>query len=608
MKRKVKIIIFLLVILVLIIAAYFILNKYIFADIERGDNTTGEAENYLTGLKNKITFDYWDNIVKKGDSSGFEKNILANISNDNSPDDYEAFTRMRARIFNYISGLKGYNIQAPEPAKNTSKITAELAPQKDETGVNLLVNGGFEENVKGIPIGWQDQWKAGGDKTLDGKTKRSGQKSWKFQQEGEAYFQGALSDFIPIREDKTYKFSAWIKTKEKTRLYVQWFEFEDEQSNSLDQPYTSYIGSGMNYIFDSGQNQWQKVNTAIKARKASTKYIRIKIASFKGTVWWDDLSLVNVGSEYLNSFGCVNDNLARCIDLGPNNENEGGEIVEINEKMSPKTAEGSINYRSIIPQGSIEINFPEFNTDQDGLPKTPMLLEIRYKDTLDYPEKVKTAYSERAVVYSKIGYQAKDNFLYGYASFRPAYLECQKTKPTDNEPDKCFPSDRINYAIFRLGDINDKKWKYAQFPFPRTSLPLTRALNGKFTFSIVMPKSEEYKSSSLPIDYISLRAISEADFSRFDEKQRELTGYYQINFKDEPLGSVDYRNKDLVLFSRDLMRPVYKSTVPRPEEINKEVFAFSTLGEIEPANFAIYSGEGIDGLTFVVDDLQKGKE
>lgn len=605
MKRKVKITIFLLVILVLIIAAYFILNKYIFADINQKENITG-AENYLTALKNRITFDYWNNLVKKGSNSGFEKNILANISDN--PEDYEAFTRMRVRLFNYISDLKGYDIRAPEPPKNTSKIIAELTPQEPESGINLLKNGGFEESGKGdLPTNWQNQWKDGGSKSLDQRVKRSGKNSWRFEQDLSDGFQGSLSDYIKIKENQTYKFSAWIKTKAKTRILVQWYEFENDQVQTLTQAHNSYLGLGMNDKFETGDG-WQKITTAIKAREASTKYIRIKIASFEGEVWWDDLSLINVNSEYAKPFGCLNNNLAKCVDVGSGEENKAGEIADIETEMSSGEKEGSINYRLIPPHGSIEVSFPEFNTDDRGIPKTAMMLEIGYKDTLDYPDKGKTAYAERAVVYSKIGYQAKDKFLYGYTTSVKSNPECQKSKPTNNEPDTCYPSDRIDYAILRLGDINDNQWKYAQFFSPKTGLPLIRALGGRFIFKIVMPKSKEHESSFLPINYVVLRAVSDSDFDRFDEKQRELLGYYQVNFVDKPSGSVNYLHKDLVLFSRDIMRPIYKETIPQPDEVNRDITAFSTLGEIEPVSFGIYSGAGLNGLTFTVDDLRKGKE
>src|SRR3989337_138490 len=106
MQRKIKIIIILLIVLGLIIVVYFVLNKYIFADVNQIKNPKArEANDYLAQLKGKITPNYWSEIVKAGNEFGFESNILANLSAKGSASDYESFSQIRKKIYNYIALL-----------------------------------------------------------------------------------------------------------------------------------------------------------------------------------------------------------------------------------------------------------------------------------------------------------------------------------------------------------------------------------------------------------------------------------------------------------------------------------------------------------------------
>jgi hypothetical protein len=88
-----------------------------------------------------------------------------------------------------------------------------------------------------------------------------------------------------------------------------------------------------------------------------------------------------------------------------------------------------------------------------------------------------------------------------------------------------------------------------------------------------------------PIDYVSLRKISEDQYHTFNPRQREWKGFYEIKLPpDAPQSWITSSNRGIIVFSLDPMQPVYQHTIPQPDEVNISIEAFSALGEIEPYN------------------------
>jgi hypothetical protein len=302
-------------------------------------------------------------------------------------------------------------------------------------------------------------------------------------------------------------------------------------------------------------------------------------------IYYDDIWLEEYNPNVENFGGCVNNGNSKCLDLGSPADEFNSGVLGANK------SEGDINYRELTNNPNCDplyIDFPEFNTDPkdpNRLPLTDMLLEIKYKDVLEsntpkYADGDGQATKHRVFVDLKYNFENKDPYNYE-----------NKYEYTNS------------YAS--IGEFNDGQWKVAQIPIQKTRFTLLRAIGGLFTIRIRPPC---YAGDlPFPIDYVSLKSISHEDYLKINEMQREMLGFYQGNIpKDEPSSPVIYPDPRLVTFTRDIMMPVYNSTKPKQEELTEKISGFSTLGEIEPLSFGIYSETGIGNLNFVVSDLVMG--
>ena len=108
----------------------------------------------------------------------------------------------------------------------------------------------------------------------------------------------------------------------------------------------------------------------------------------------------------------------------------------------------------------------------------------------------------------------------------------------------------------------------------------------------------------VPIDYISLREISEADHQALIQRERLYSGYYEIGLpKDEPEILPDYPDPRLVTYSRDPMRPIFSDTKPNADELTDQLTERTAAGEIVTLAAGLYSPEGIGHLRFEISAL-----
>jgi len=255
----------------------------------------------------------------------------------------------------------------------------------------------------------------------------------------------------------------------------------------------------------------------------------------------------------------------KCLDFG---SNENSEIWYNSSVMSGVLTDGSTEYRETLPDEKLEVKFPEFNVGSDEFPDTPMLLEIRYKDTYSDWDTL----ANRPVVSSYI------NFI-------------------SNNPEVLKKEDRVDYNIMTLRGQN-AGWKIQQREFQKSPFQLIRSIDSKFSFKITMP--DRYRT--VPIDYICLREITQSEYEDIIEQQKINNGFTEVDLgPDEPSSLPQYN--DLTVFVRDIMRPVYLHTKPASNEINKEIELNSALGELEVASFAIYSESGVNSLSFEANEL-----
>ena len=473
-------------------------------------------------------------------------------------------------------------------------VDARVDIGADESGTNLVKNPGFELGGGGwtmnragtsgdIPLYWQDQWLSTA-KTIDSSEKHSGSYSWKFQNDANEY-SGAHSDFIEVDPNKVYWLSAWIKCQpEDVNVGHGWEEYDNNQD-----PLSYYSYPLNNHSINT---EWTKFNRGYVLNDPNAAYMRLRFFGpyrSPGTVWWDDFSLT-AGTEFLPPYGDVNvTDIAESVDFGGAETNI-DRVKYYSTRMSGKltdSGDNNITYRELLAgNDGIEIEFPAFNldpgydandsNDPNSLPLTPMLLEIMYRDdTDDMTTGDIASEGDLVMVSSRIGYIDLD----------PAYV---------------WPAMWANrdYRIAHLGGVADNEWKYMQYAFQKSDFQLLRAIDGNFTIII-----KNNTDVNLPIDYVSLRKISQVEYEDLTDKQRAARGFYEAELPEDAPAEPNYTDSNITVFTRDIMRPVYRYTMPRADEVDANITGFSAWGETEPVSFSIYSENSVNDLTITVSDL-----
>lgn len=453
----------------------------------------------------------------------------------------------------------------------------DIGADEMNNNVNLLQNPGFEDgnDANGFPLNWYD-YLASLSKSLDTNDPHSGSYSWKFaNNDWGGYYSAGCSDLIPVEHDIAYELSGWVKCDDgNENVRIQWYEYDGDGNSAGQSWYNRMLGM-------ESPKTWTEYSHKSMVPKKATKYVRLILVGphrTKGAVWWDDFRWTEIGTEFLPAYGCVNEpNVAATVEFGGTEKNTSW-VTDMNAVGAKATDsnDGNIKYRELTAGKTLTIEFPAFNLDDgydpndpndpNSFPLTPMLLEIMYKDT--------TSYTSRVVVKSKIDYINLDPNYYG-----------------------ATPTSSRDYDIGHLGGYNDKRWKYLQCAFQKSNYQLLRAINNKFTIKI-----SDY-GTTMPIDYISLRKITQDKYETLTERQRDLNHFLEAELPADEPNDPNYADPNLTVFVRDPMRPVYLHTKPGPNEVDANIVGFSTWDQIEPLTFAIYSLNGVDDLTMTVSDL-----
>ncbi len=448
------------------------------------------------------------------------------------------------------------------------------ADEFDSINDNLVQNPGFElggggldGNDPNVPLHWLDGTLSA--ISIDNTEYHSDGNSCKSICDGSNWV-GLYSDFIPVDTNKMYTFSAWIKGQTgDEKLNLKWTEYPDTNGSPDD-----VNSSGSFYFYYEATTYWRPWRKMFTPDvNTTTQFISLGLLSKygDGTVWIDDVNIIENIPEFLPAYGCVNEpNLAFTIKFGGSELNT-NYISDFNTRMTdPCTDEddNNITYRALKTTGqSIYIHIPAFNTDATtGLPLTPMLLEIMYKDTIP---------NTNVEVMSKTGF---------------IYLD----------PNYGVNPDNLGRIIGHLGDCNDGKWKYIQYAFQKSDFQLLRSVDGEFNLVITSPSASE-----VPINYISLRVITQEDYEALTNKQKDMMGFYEIEMPTNNPSNPNYTDPNLTVFVRDIMHPVYKTTKPEVNE-PKSISTFGAWDEVEPVCFSIYSVNGVNDLTITVSNLTNG--
>lgn len=187
----------------------------------------------------------------------------------------------------YLEYLIGqHDVQQARAAwENLGRMDARFRTHA-AAGGNLVVNGGFEENILNMGFDWRYVAAPHDVLAVDTEQFEEGRRSLSITFDGEAVADTGLSQLIPVDENTSYHFSAYAKADELSAAHGPRFAIGDAYSN------------GQLFISEEllGTDGWKRVSgwftTGANTKLVSLKIIRTAGAErIKGTLWIDDVAV-----------------------------------------------------------------------------------------------------------------------------------------------------------------------------------------------------------------------------------------------------------------------------------------------------------------------------
>jgi hypothetical protein len=456
------------------------------------------------------------------------------------------------------------------------------ADEFDYTGPNLVANGGFENgSSSGVPSSWSISHQGTGGQIVDTATRHSGARSWCLSNDGTKWC-GAMSELIAVEPSRKYRLSVCTRTNKPGAIVrLGWMQYASNGQTVLE---------NADLVVDNSTSVagWTRLS-AVRATMSNAAYVRVIFygpdrGGSGGQIWWDDVDL-RVAEDDAGCYGIENVlNKAVTFDFGGNATGlkstnylcriDGNAALPriLSDRLSDP-CNADLGYRSINAGGELTIPFPAFNTDTSGFPLTPMMLEIMYKDV--YLADSQDYVTNCPLVTSKLQYDGLDK-------------------------DYLLSDNTLQYQLAHLGGAGDGKWKHLQVAFAQNDYQLLRAIGGNYEIRI------RCKGTAQPINYVSLRTITQAQYDAFTKSQRDAKGFIEVEPADSPASISSYSG--LAVFVRDVMNPVYRQTIPAESEVisgTSQISLRSAWGLTEPVTLGIYSPADVSGVTFSVSDLHR---
>ena len=165
-------------------------------------------------------------------------------------------------------------------------LNPSLQPYLPASG-NLMVNGGFEENILNGGFDWWYQPNPHTTLAIDTSEFRSGTRSLSITFDGQSVPEAGISQFIPVKPNTQYTFSAEYKAEE--------LETASGPRFSIIDPYT-----GTSYVLSEdivGTNPWRSEQEQFQTGQ-NTHLLLLRVVRepanllIRGQLWIDDLQLV----------------------------------------------------------------------------------------------------------------------------------------------------------------------------------------------------------------------------------------------------------------------------------------------------------------------------
>jgi tetratricopeptide (TPR) repeat protein len=178
-------------------------------------------------------------------------------------------------------------VAAAETAwQQLAKVDSSLQPYLPSRE-NLIINGGFEENLRNGGFDWLYESNPHAALAIDTSEFHSGTRSLSITFDGQSASEAGISQFIPVKPNSDYEFSVEFRTEELETASGPRFAIADAYSNA------SYV------LTDDvmGTNPW-RLQQARFHTGPNTSLVLLKIVRqppgplIRGQLWIDDLRLV----------------------------------------------------------------------------------------------------------------------------------------------------------------------------------------------------------------------------------------------------------------------------------------------------------------------------
>jgi hypothetical protein len=187
--------------------------------------------------------------------------------------------------FDYLINTKQVD-QAEEVWRFLEKLDPELVENQQ---LNLVSDGGFEGKYLNGAFGWRDQPSSQVSVSLDTSAFHSGTRALRFLFAGPALSDTGVYQYVPVRPNVTYRFSAFVKSEDIVSASGPRLVIQDSYSNQA-------LASTDDLLGTTGWRQ-QVVDfvTGPEARLITVRVMRVPgNPLIKGTFWLDDVQLAAI--------------------------------------------------------------------------------------------------------------------------------------------------------------------------------------------------------------------------------------------------------------------------------------------------------------------------
>ncbi len=258
---------------------------------------------------------------------------------------------------------------------------------------------------------------------------------------------------------------------------------------------------------------------------------------------------------------CINNATVKCLDFGGVDDLNGTINVTPTNTFSANFSEGGVTFRNLTSGNETNISFLAFNNNSDGLPLTNMIVEIRYKD-VGNSSLVGTTDTNKIRIQS-------------YAAFRNTSFDVVS-----------LPGYKSDNVVVEHGLIK------------RSNLSLLKSVDGVYKIQL-----RSAANPNLPIDYVALHAVTQNNYELWEDLLANKSGFKRF---DQTRTNVI--SKDVVWFSKNIMAPVYETTIPAADEINNSINKTIAKGETFSISFSIASLVNLTSVEVNLTNLSNSQE